>query len=79
MDLNITTKFNVGQTVYKRKPAYRFIEGQNVIVWEPDETPYIVKSVRIHVHEEYTSVYYRLDGIQKSVKEKHLYSSLEEM
>lgn len=79
MDLNIKTKFDVGQTVYKCKPDTHFVDGKYVTEWIEDETPYVVNSVRLHIHEDRISIYYRLDGFPKSFKEKHLYSSLEEI
>lgn len=79
MDLNIKTKFDVGQTVYKCKPDTHFVEGKYVTEWIADETPQVVKSIRIHIYGDRISIYYRLEGFPKSFKEKHLYSSLEEI
>lgn len=79
MDLNIKTKFDVGQTVYKCKPDTHFVEGKYVTEWIADETPCVIESIRIRVYNDDISVKYRLVGFPKSFREKHLYSSLEEI
>ena len=43
----------------------------------PDPTPYIITSIRIHVYPDYTSIYYRIDGKQESIREDKVFSSLE--
>lgn len=78
MDLNIKTKFYVGQEVFICKPEWPFVEGKFVLKYVPDPQPYRITSIRIHHYSDYTSIYYRLDGHQKSFKEKWIYSSVEE-
>ena len=78
MNLNIKTKFKVGQEVYICKPDWPFIEGKYVMKYIPDPQPYNITSIRVHVYDNYTSIYYRLDGHPKSFKEKWVYESLDE-
>lgn len=78
MELNIQTKFNVGQEVFICKPEWPFVEGKYVLQYVPDPQPYRIISVRTHTYADYTSVYYRLDGHQKSFKENWIYATLDD-
>lgn len=78
MNINVKTKFNVGQEVFICTPEYHFKEGKHIVVYTPDPQPYRVTSIRIHTYNDYTSIYYRLDGHSKSFKEKWIHKTLEE-
>jgi hypothetical protein len=78
MDLNIKTKFELGQEVFICRKEMVFKEGKYVKVYVPDPEPYHITSIRTHTYPEYQSIYYRLDGHQVSYPEKWVYASYEE-
>lgn len=78
MEINISTKFTVGQEVFICRPDWHFVEGKYVSNYIPDPQPYKITSVRVHVYNDYTSVYYRLDGHTKPFKEKWIHETVEE-
>jgi hypothetical protein len=78
MELNIKTTFDVGQEVFICKPEWPFIEGKFVMKYVPDPQSYRITSIRTHTYEDYTSVYYRLDGHTKSFKEKWIHATYED-
>lgn len=77
MITTIPTKYDIGQKVYLKKTALDFSRG--LMLKFPDPTPYIITSIRIHVYPDYTSIYYRIDGKQESIREDKVFSSLEEV
>lgn len=79
MTTTIPTKYDIGQKVYLKKTALDFSQGYFIDVEVPDPTPYIITSIRIHVYPDYTSIYYRIDGKQESIREDKVFSSLEEV
>ncbi len=78
MTTTIPTKYDIGQKVYLKKTALDFSREYDSSMF-PDPTPYIITSIRIHVYPDYTSIYYRIDGKQESIREDKVFSSLEEV
>lgn len=79
MELNIKTKFDVGQKVYIYQKDIAFRDGDFISVYTPDPTPYQITSIRTHTYNDYQSIYYRLDGHKHSFREDKLFESLEDM
>ena len=79
MQITINSKFEIGQEVFIFKTDIKFKEGYFINVNTPDPNPYIITSIRIHQYSGYQSIYYRLDGIQKSIREDQVFSSIEEV
>lgn len=78
MDLNIKTKFDVGQSVFILKKETVFKEGNFVSINIADPNAYIVTSIRTHTYKDYQSVYYRLDGHKHSFREDMVFASYDE-
>lgn len=79
MNINLTTKYDLGQKVYMCKTALDFSRGYFIDVMVPDSTPYTITSIRTHNYPGYASIYYRLDGKQESYREDKLFRTMEEV
>ena len=67
----------VGQQVYLCKTKLKFKDGDFVNASVPNLNPFTVTSIRIHQHPNSQSIYYRLDGLQKSIREDQIFESIE--
>lgn len=76
MITTIPTKYDIGQKVYLKKTALDFFEDISLMLKFQIQ---LLTSIRIHVYPDYTSIYYRIDGKQESIREDKVFSSLEEV
>ena len=68
MQITVNTKYEIGQQVYLCKTKLKFKDGDFVNASVPNLNPFTVTSIRIHQHLSSQSIYYRLDGLQKSIR-----------
>ena len=75
MQITVNTKYEIGQQVYLCKTKLKFKDGDFVNASVPNLNPFTVTSIRIHLSSQ--SIYYRLDGLQKSIREDQVFESIE--
>ena len=76
MQITVNTKYEIGQQVYLCKTKLKFKDGDFVNASVPNLNPFTVTSIRIHQHLSSQSIYYRLDGLQKSIREDQVFESI---
>ena len=84
MQITVNSKYEIGQQVYLCKTKLKFKDGDFVnlgigvpLMCVPNLNPFTVTSIRIHQHPNSQSIYYRLDGLQKSIREDQIFESIE--
>ena len=66
-----------GRKLIASRCAKFFKDGDFVNASVPNLNPFTVTSIRIHQHPNSQSIYYRLDGLQKSIREDQIFESIE--
>ena len=65
MQITVNTKYEIGQQVYLCKTKLKFKDGDFVNASVPN------------LNLSSQSIYYRLDGLQKSIREDQVFESIE--
>ena len=77
MQIVINSKYEIGQQVYLCNTKLKFKKGEFVNISVPNLNPFTITSIRVHQHPHTQSIYYRLDGLQRSIREDQVFESIE--
>lgn len=82
MDIQVKTKFNIGQEVYVCNQTRHFIMGEYKTKFIPMNIPLVITQIMICVDAKHSSVQYHLFGnnnIKYSYSENLLFDSFEDV